>query len=106
MNQISLADFGDQCDLRCTGGFFGGQVLLQRGVTEALHPAEQIQLVFRQRQADLIVAGNSRPAVVSQIRRQALTIARCVGIQPRYSVGALDAVLRPGLLDIQKRLAQ
>ena len=40
-----VGDFGHQQQLRRGAVFLDGEVLLERGIAQAAHPAEQVQLV-------------------------------------------------------------
>ena len=45
--QVLVGDLGDQQDLRGLPGIPGGEILLERGVAQALHAAEEIDLPGR-----------------------------------------------------------
>ena len=104
--QVVCRNLGDQADLHAPPGLSGGEKLLQGLVLEASHPTEQVELVRADAEADSVlmeVHGKSRPG---KVFRQALVGGRGAGIDLREQIGALDLVLGPGPLDVQRRHAQ
>ena len=96
--QPRIGHLGHQRQLRAaTVGRFG-EVLLQRGLAEVAHAAEQIQLELDHAEVGTELLGHRR-------------ITAAAGHLPlhadrRHAVGALDAVLRPGTLDVEHGHAQ
>ena len=104
--QVVCRNLGDQADLHAPPGLSGGEKLLQGLVLEAPHPAEQVEFIGAHAEADIVlmdVHGESRPG---KVFRQTLVGGGGVGIDLREQIGALDLVLGPGPLYVQRCHAQ
>ncbi|KAG0773038.1 hypothetical protein G6F22_015223 [Rhizopus arrhizus] len=104
--QIGLDHFGHQADPRAVRGFLGCQVFLQRGVRQAAHATEQIDLERGQPDSRLVGALHPGAAGTAQVARHPLARARALGVDARQAVRAFDPVLRPRRFDVQHGLAQ
>jgi hypothetical protein len=82
--------------------FLGGQVLRQRGVREAAHAAEEVELPLRHRQADLVHVTRERLVDTRRGTREAAALEAGIRIHGRQQVGALDLVLRARLFDAER----
>ena len=104
--QVGAGNLGNQADLHAAPRLLGGQELLQRLVLEAPHPAEQVQFVGADAEADIVLMDIHRQPRSRKVFGNTLEGAGGVGIDLREEIGALDLVLGPGPLDVQGRNAQ
>ena len=101
--QIAGGDLGDQADLHAAPGLLGGEELLQGLVLEAPHPAEQVELLGADAEADVVLLDGHRVPEPERVRRDPLTAAGGRGIDLGEELGAPDLVLGPGPLDVRGR---
>ncbi|MNL15785.1 hypothetical protein D3C87_1367960 [compost metagenome] len=87
-------------------GLFGAQVLGQRGVRQAAHAPEEVQLPLGHRQAHLVDVARERLIDARGRPREAAALEARVTVQGRQQVRALDAVLGACFLDTQGSRAQ
>jgi hypothetical protein len=101
-----IRDLRDQQQLRGVAVLLDGEVFLERGMAQAAHAAEQIQLEGRRGQAGGIDPRQLALARGRNRGRQALVVGRAAGVDGRHEIGALDAILRAGRFDVQRGDAQ
>jgi hypothetical protein len=94
--EIGVRDLRDEAELHRAAHFLLREILLQRGVREVSHAAEEIQLEVGDTQRDAIDV--ERGVVVAAAADAA---GACAEGQCRQPVGALDLVLRAQPLDVQ-----
>ncbi len=101
-----IGDLGDQQQLRGRAIFLDGEVVLERGITQAADPAEQIELELRRREPGGIRAREVALAAQCQRAGRALTVGRTASFDGWHEIGALDAVLRARRLHVERGNAQ
>ncbi|GEM_PF-23700 len=94
-------DFGHQADLGAAARFFGAKVEFERLRIEAADAAEEIQFVGRKAHGGAVLAEYIGVAAAAEIARQALRGLLAGGADRGEQIGALDAVLRARLLDVE-----
>ena len=102
--QVGAGHLGHQADLDAAPRLLGGEVLLQRLVLQAAHPAEQVELVGADAEADVVLLDRSRlPRSARRVSGTRWMVPAPLAFDRREQLGALDLVLRPGSLDVEGR---
>ena len=86
--------------------FLGRQIVLQCGLREIAYPAKQVKLERRHPQPHLIMALHLDASAPAQVSRQTLTGRAPLKAHSWQLIGTLDAIQRPGSLDVEQALAQ
>ena len=101
--QVVGSHLGHQADLHGAPRLLGGEILLQGLVLQALHPAEQVEFIGADPEADAVLIdgfGLTGGREVSGIR---CLLPAAVASILRKQIGALDLVLGPRPLDVEGR---
>ena len=99
--QITLGNCGNQADPGSAARFFGSEILFQRFLLEALHPAEEVEFVSADAESGAVLPADFRRTGAGKIGRQPLDAAGGAGVELGEEPGALDLVKGAVFLDIE-----